>query len=310
VAATRVIIVDDQRIFRVMLRETLSTRPEIELVGEATSGQEAIDLAAALEPEVVLMDIELGSGLSGIQAGRAIKSRRPATGIVLFSTHKSRDYVVYEPGWSYLLKNNLGDIDTLIRAITGAAWGLIVVDPEVVEALKLKHEAPLWQKSLEPGRVLELMAQGYDNPTIAAKLQVNDRAVEQWQELIYSELGIRKEQGIDRRLKAVAAYAQQNGQTPGDKPRTTGITSSSISIPTDQLTQEQLKILDMVADGASNKAIAEALRTDERSIQEHLAIIYYNLGIGSDPRLEPRVLVAEAYLARRRNPTHDQEASS
>ncbi len=297
-SATRVLLVDDQRIFRVMLREILSAIPDIELLGEATNGHEAIEMAQRLAPDVVLMDIELGSEPNGIQAGHTIKAHRHATGIVLFSTHNVREFIVNAPGWSYLLKNNVADVDTLVRAINGAAWGMVVVDPEVVEAMEAGSDTPL--RRLSPGqtKVLELMTQGYDNANIATKLLINETVVEEWQDVIFHELSVEREDGVDPRAKAVSAYLGQTGQglridpqaSEGVKPK------SSIPLsPLSEMTSEQIRILELVAEGYSDLAIAEELLLDEKSVQEYLDITYHQTGIGADPRIDRRVTVANVY---------------
>ncbi len=99
----KVLIVDDERIFRVMMREILASHPEVDVVGEAADGVEAIELAKQLKPDVVLMDIELGSEPNGIQAGHRIREFYPAVGIVLFSSEIRKDQSVQNAKWSYLL---------------------------------------------------------------------------------------------------------------------------------------------------------------------------------------------------------------
>ena len=124
----KVLVVEDEALFRDVLAAALSSQRDIEVVGAASNGQDAVRLAKELNPQVVLMDIELGSGPNGIEAGKAIKARPPYPGILILSHHKDRQYVANLPldqasGWSYLLKHNVADTDALMRAIHGAAWG-------------------------------------------------------------------------------------------------------------------------------------------------------------------------------------------
>jgi DNA-binding NarL/FixJ family response regulator len=143
VSATRVAIVEDEPLFRQLLRTQLSTDPEIEVIGEASTGEEAVALARDLKPEVMLMDIELGEGITGIEAGYAIKAERPSIGIVLLSNHRAKQFIVTSGGWSYLIKRNVRDVATVARAIKGAAWGMLVIDPQLTQALRPKADAPL-----------------------------------------------------------------------------------------------------------------------------------------------------------------------
>jgi len=295
VDVTKVLIVDDQRIFRVMLREILSTVPEFELLGEAANGLEAIDMAKVLRPEVVLMDIELDSDMNGIQAGHAIKALRPATGIVLFSNHKVTDYIVNGSGWSYLLKNNVGDLDILIRAINGAAWGMVAIDPELTKAMKPRPTTPLLRLSPEPAKILELMTQGYGNSAIAKGLLINERAVEEWQDVIFHDLGIEHEEGIDPRLKAVSAYLSQTKKDLSDEFEVNVSLIPKRIIPLSEITNEHIKVLEMVAKDYSDLAIAEALLIDEIKVRVYLDVTYHQMGIGSNSKICSRVAVAQAY---------------
>lgn len=206
---TRVLIVEDQALFRRMLRSQLDRYPDIQVVGEAASGLEAIEKARAVQPDVVLMDIDLGPGPSGIEAGYKTKAINPGIGIVLLSMHVDKQFIVNAAGWSYLLKKNVHDVDTVVRAIKGSSWGMIVIDPEVTEALKPRRDTPLGRLAPEPARVLELMAQGYSDAAIAQKMGINERMVEEWQDMIYYELGIAREGDIDPRVRAIRAYLEQ-----------------------------------------------------------------------------------------------------
>ena len=87
---TRVIIVDDEALFRELLSRTLSAEPGLEVVGVAEDGETAIRLAIDERPDVVLMDIELPGELDGIEAALQIKKERPETGVVLLSVHSER----------------------------------------------------------------------------------------------------------------------------------------------------------------------------------------------------------------------------
>ena len=93
----KVLIVEDEQLFRNMLVALLSSQPDIQVVGAASTGQEAVYLARELSPSVVLMDIELGSGPNGVETGRVIKGIPPYPGIVILSRHKDRQYVINLP---------------------------------------------------------------------------------------------------------------------------------------------------------------------------------------------------------------------
>ena len=210
-SATRVVIIEDEPLFRQLLKAQLSSDPEIEVVGEGASGEEAIELAEALTPEVMLMDIEMGDGITGIQAGHTIKSRRPTMGIVLLSNHKSKQFIVNSGGWSYLLKRNVRDIETVARAVKGAAWGMIVIDPQLTDALKPRSDSALSQLEARDVKILELIAQGFTDKAISEELVIDVKTVQQRFKGIADSLGVERGPNVDPRVAAVRAYLEQTG---------------------------------------------------------------------------------------------------
>ena len=203
---TRVIVVEDEPTFRQMLLSQLSRDPQIDVIGEAASGEQAVVLADTLDPEVMLMDIELGGGMTGIQAGHTIKAQRPSMGIVLLSNHRAKQFIVNMAGWSYLLKKNVRDLDAVARAIKGAAWGLIVVDPEVTESLQPKSDSPLARLEAEELKALELLAQGFSEQAIAEQMGAREDIVVDALSRVFFKLGITSDGRIDPKVTAVRTY--------------------------------------------------------------------------------------------------------
>ena len=104
-----ILIVEDEGLFRDMLKISLGSLPNLEVVGAVSDGNAAVKAADRLLPDVVLMDIELGCDPNGIAAGRAIKEQHPDIDIIILSAHKEREYLNLMAaqelsGWSYLLK--------------------------------------------------------------------------------------------------------------------------------------------------------------------------------------------------------------
>ena len=210
----RVLIVEDEALFRDMLRISLEAQPNIEVAGTVADGSSAIRAAAELKPEVVLMDIELGGEPSGIAAGHLIKSQQPQVGIVILSKHKEKQYIASLPadraaGWSYLLKQSVADVATLARAIEGSASGLVVMDPAIVEGLRPRANSEVDRLTPRLREVLELMAQGYNNFAIAHRLSISEKTVENYINIIFQELSISREQDVHPRVKAVLTYLDQ-----------------------------------------------------------------------------------------------------
>ena len=158
-------------------------------------GNAAIDAASRYNPDVILTDIELGSDPNGIAAGRSIKSEHPDMGIVILSSHRERQYLGLisseeSSGWSYLLKQSVSDAGALARAIEGAASGLVVMDPTVVNSMKRRKGSLTAGLTPRQQEVLTMMAQGYNNAAIAEKLVLGTKSVENYINAIYQELNL------------------------------------------------------------------------------------------------------------------------
>jgi DNA-binding NarL/FixJ family response regulator len=217
---TRLVVVDDEPLFRELLCRTLATEKDLEVVGEAADGETAVQIARKEKPDVVIMDIELPGKLDGIEAALQIKRERPQTGIVILSAHSERRYVMSLPlddiqGWAYLLKQTAPDLATVVRAIQGSKAGMVVLDPAVVSNLRPKQGSPLTRLNPRHREVLELLAQGYSNAAIAQALNLSRKSVETYINAIYQELQLSHEQGIHARVKATLLYLESSKSRQG-----------------------------------------------------------------------------------------------
>ena len=213
--ATRVFIVEDEPLFSDLLRRTLSAEPGLEVVGVVGDGETAVRLAGELTPDAVITDIELQGEMDGIEAALKIKEARPETGIVILSAHNDRRYVTSlplseSPGWAYLLKQTLPDLDTLMRAILGSVNGMVVLDPAVVESLRPRRDSTTSKLTPRQQQVLELIAQGYNNTGIAQSLTLTEKSVETYINSIYQVLQVSGGQGVHSRVKATLIYLQDS----------------------------------------------------------------------------------------------------
>lgn len=212
---TRVVIVEDQPLFRELLRRTLSAEMGLEVVGVAEDGETAVRLARETKPDVVLMDIELSGKMDGIEAALQIKEERQQTGVVILSVHSDKRYVTSLPledskGWGYLLKQTVPDLATLVRAIEGSRMGLVVLDPAMVRSLRPRQGSALARLTPRQQEVLELIAQGYNNAAIAGRLRLSEKSVETYINAIYQELHVSGEPDVHARVKATLAYLQES----------------------------------------------------------------------------------------------------
>ncbi|MFQ5879310.1 MAG: response regulator [Dehalococcoidia bacterium] len=179
----RILIVDDHAVVRKGLRAVLADEEGLEVVGEAANAAEAVANAAALRPDVVLMDIRLGEedAASGIDACRQIRSELPDTQVLMFTSYGQRESVLSSimAGATGFLTKNVGHAQ-LVAAIRAVGRGESLLDAsatrEVIQRLNQlskappKTEDPLSEREKE---VLLLIAQGYTNKEIAAKLFVS-----------------------------------------------------------------------------------------------------------------------------------------
>lgn len=215
----RVLLVEDEGLYREMLTISLQSVPEIQVVGAVADGKAAIAAARDLKPAVILLDIDLGEGDSGITVGLEIRRMNRDTGIVLLSNHKAKQYLQAIPtpeahGWSYVLKRSISDLQTLVRAVQGAALGLMVLDPLISQELAPRKGSRLSNLTPRQLEVLRLVAQGYSNAAIARELSLAHKSVENYLTGIYQELRVWEGDSPGHpRVKAVLLYLKETHST-------------------------------------------------------------------------------------------------
>lgn len=210
----RILIAEDERLWSGLLQGALSNEPGFEMVGWAEDGETAVRLARELHPDAVIMDIEfVGGDIDGIEAAIRIKDERPETGIVILSAHADRRYVTSlplaeKPGWSYLLKQSVPDVATVVRAIRACMNGMVMLAPEVVSSLQPRKASVLARLTPRQFEVLKWMAEGYNNAAIAERMVLAEKSVETYINGIYQELGLSGEPGIHARVRAVIVFLE------------------------------------------------------------------------------------------------------
>ena len=198
-----VLLADDHALVRRGFRRLLEDDPALRVVGEASNGDEAIQLAASLTPDVIVMDAAM-PGTNGLLATKAIVAARPDAAVLMLSMH-SEDTLVRQAldagARGYILKNAI-DLD-LAAAVKRVAAGERVVDPALVKPQPLPGERHrrLTPRELE---VLQLVCNGLNNREIAAKLELSVNTVAVHRANIMSALGVHK-------TAELVVYALQNG---------------------------------------------------------------------------------------------------
>lgn len=211
--AISIMIVDDHKIMAEGLRHLIETHDDMRVVGCVADGRAALREAAALKPEVVIMDISMPE-LNGIEATHLMRSRMPDTQIVILSMHSNREYVMralQAGARGYLLKKSAGqDVVNAIRAVHGKGHYL---SPEIAENVLdeyLKSGAngsPLDALSSRERQVLQLVAEGRPGAAIAESLSLSPKTVETYRARIMQKLGIHD-------MPSLVKFAIQHGLTP------------------------------------------------------------------------------------------------
>jgi NarL family two-component system response regulator LiaR len=191
--AIRVMITDDHGVVRQGLRMFLSLDPDFEVVGEAENGQEALEMARELRPDVVLMDL-LMPVMDGMEATGAIRKELPDVEVVALTSvleDVSVTGAVRAGAIGYRLKDT--DSDELGRAIKAAAEGRVHLAPQAAERLMREVRAP--EKNPEAltereGEVLRLLARGKANKQIAGALSLSEKTVKAHVSAILTKLGV------------------------------------------------------------------------------------------------------------------------
>ena len=197
----RILLVDDQTMFRQGMKVLLSSQPDFEIVGEAADGEEALQQAARLHPNVVLMDLRMPI-LDGAAATRRLRTTQPDCRVIVLTTF-DEDETVFDGlragAIGYLLKD--APTEKLVEAIRAAAKGESFLQPSVAAKLvaefnRLSDRAPAWAMSLEEPlsprelEILRLLSTGATNREIASQLVLAEGTVKNHVTNIFNKLGV------------------------------------------------------------------------------------------------------------------------
>lgn len=206
----RLLIADDHAVVRQGLRMFLSLEPDFEIIGEATNGKQAVQLARQLRPDVILMDL-LMPEMDGVTAIGAVRAELPDTEVIALTSVLEDNAVIgaiKAGAIGYLLKDT--ESDELIRAIKAAAAGQVQLSPKAAARLMREVRAPETREALteRETEVLRLLAQGRANKEIAYILSIGEKTVKTHVSNILSKLN------VSSRTQA-ALYAARIGLVEG-----------------------------------------------------------------------------------------------
>lgn len=188
----RVVVVDDHPVFRLGLAAMIQRWDDIELVGEASTSAEAIAIVEAVEPDVLIMDLHLPGG-SGIEATAAVNAQCPQVAILVLTMFDDDDSVAAAlrvGARGYLVKG--AEPGAIERAIRGVADGDVVLGADAARQARLSWQrgADVFPELTEREReVLDLVATGLDNRSIATHLYVNEKTVRNHVSAVFTKLG-------------------------------------------------------------------------------------------------------------------------
>jgi NarL family two-component system response regulator LiaR len=177
----RILIVDDHGVVRGGLRAVLETKSDLEVVGDAASGREAIRLAETLAPDVILMDLRMPGEIDGIEATRRIREQSPEAKILVLTTFDNDHLVISSiqaGALGYVLKEK--STEELVQSIRGVYQGTAQFDPEISRRLIVGDTRPGEEAQVLTEReteVIRQVAQGKTNQDIGAALNITPRTV-------------------------------------------------------------------------------------------------------------------------------------
>ncbi len=193
-----VLVADDHAVFREGLRAVLGSEPDMEVVGEAATGKEVVERAAEVRPDVILMDIQMPQ-INGIEATRRILSANPRVGVVVLTMFEDDDSVfsaMRAGARGYVLKG--ADPSEILKVVRAVAGGEAHFGPEIARRLMdffstpkaVSREEALPELTARERDILDLIARGHSNATIAARLYVSPHTVRNHITHIFAKLQV------------------------------------------------------------------------------------------------------------------------
>ncbi|UCB52045.1 MAG: response regulator transcription factor [Candidatus Zixiibacteriota bacterium] len=209
----KLLVADDHKIFRQGIKKLLEEESDLQVVGEASDGRDAVKKATELKPDVILMDIAMAN-LNGLEATRHIKKQLPSAKVIMVTMHKNEEYVLqsFQAGASgFILKE--GAVEELVSAIRSIHSDKSFLSPSISKTLidaymrKMetgKTETPFDLLTDREREVLQLIAEGYTNREVAKSLFISVKTVEAHRAHIMQKLNIHD-------IAKLVKYAIQKG---------------------------------------------------------------------------------------------------
>ena len=203
-AERKLLVVEDEPLMASLLAESLSAANfTVETAPDAAKARKAID---RFDPDILLMDISLGDGPSGVHLAHAVHETRPDIAILILTKHPdaksaTADSLDLPPNVGFLRKHLVNDVSYLLTAIEK-----VLTDRHAEVRQDEPLASPIAQLGNQAMKVLNLVAQGYNNTEIASRMNLSVKSVERWVETIYRELKIDSRGAINPRVEAARQY--------------------------------------------------------------------------------------------------------
>lgn len=201
-----VLLVDDHLVVRSGLRALLATQPDMDVLAEASSGEEALLMVRSHGPAVVVMDLAMGQGMDGIEAIRQIRDLGTGQAVLVFTTYDSDADIVRavdSGAMGYLLKDAAPE--EIFAAIRGAVRGRSVMSPPVASRLFQQLRNPDEVLTPREAELLSLLTEGLSNRELGKRLFISEATVKTHLAHIYAKLG------VDTRAAAIATAIRREG---------------------------------------------------------------------------------------------------
>ena len=204
ISKRRILIVEDEPLMSALLQQSLTSADfEVEAAIDAAQARKKIE---AFDPDILLLDISLGDGPSGLHLAHAIDKTRPDIAILILTKHPDAKSATSEgldipARVGFLRKHLVNDVNYLLNAIEK-----VLSDRSSEVRQDFQSESPINNLSEQAVMILSLIAQGFSNNEIATRTKLSVKSVERWIDIIYKELEITKSGEINQRVEAARRY--------------------------------------------------------------------------------------------------------